>query len=236
MLRYLFIATAFVLIGLASRESAGKNVLAEDIYIRIMGSIISKISDRNVVLLKDITSGKVSAHRIGDTIKNKYRITDIQQEYLKLITITGNEELTVFQDKFSSEASASNQPKGPAPATAAVFSEPGFERKDRTIAMTSAYRDKLVKEDLAKILMQATAQPYMEDGAIIGFSLTQIDEGSIYWKSGLQDGDIVTSINGIALTSVSGAIKLLHTLKNSDSIEVEYQRNGSKQELNLNIN
>ncbi|MEZ4741781.1 MAG: hypothetical protein R3B45_04935 [Bdellovibrionota bacterium] len=62
---------------------------------------------------------------------------------------------------------------------------------------------------MAKILMQATAQPYMKDGVVKGFQLSQIDPDSIFDKGGFRDLDVVTAINGIELNSAAGAISLL---------------------------
>ena len=61
--------------------------------------------------------------------------------------------------------------------------------------------------------MQATAEPYFQNGQIMGFKLSQIDADSIYDKSGVRDSDVITAINGNQLNNVSAAIKLLHSLK-----------------------
>ncbi len=222
-------------LSLLAYAADGDPKVGSDIGIRIMGTIISKKIDRNVVLIKDNVGGKVSAHRIGDLIRDKYQIIEIKQKFLKVIDTKTKKQMLVYQEKFASEAIAARSPSTKSAPMSDTFSEEGFQRKGKEINMTASYRDKLVKQDLAKILMQATAQPHLEDGTITGFALSQIDEGSIYWKSGLKDGDVITSINGIALTSVSGAIKLLHTLKNSDNIEVDFKRGGSEQRLKLTV-
>jgi general secretion pathway protein C len=101
--------------------------------------------------------------------------------------------------------------------------------------MTASYRDKMIKQDLQKILMQATALPHFQDGAIVGFSLTQIDQDSIFAKGGFVDSDIITSVNGIPMNSIPGAIKLLNSLREAPSIDVEVLRDGAKRNVQLKV-
>jgi type II secretion system protein C len=205
---------------------------SESIGIKIMGTIVAKTKTRNVVLVKEKVSGKVQAYREGHAILEKYRIQKIAKEYI--IILKDNISTKVYQAKFANNKIANNSG-----LNREVFSdryaEEGFERKGGKLKMTSAYRDKVVKQDMAKILMQATAQPYMKDGNIHGFQLTQIDADSLYEKGGFRDYDVITSINGIDLDSVSGAVKLLNTLKSTDSIDIVIERDGVEKELTLDI-
>jgi type II secretory pathway component PulC len=93
-----------------------------------------------------------------------------------------------------------------------------------------------VKQDLAKILMQATAEPEMENGALIGFKFTQVDQDSIYAKSGIRDDDVITGINGQKLNSVSDAVTLLKSLKQADQMDIEFKRSGTAKRLQINVN
>ena len=105
--------------------------------------------------------------------------------------------------------------------------------------MTEAYRDNIVKNQLQDILMQATALPYYErrkERLLAGFQLSQIDNDSVFAKGGFQDKDVITSVNGIELNSISGAIKLLRSLKQEGSINVEMMRDGTKRDMTISVN
>jgi len=204
----------------------------------IMGTIVSGDPFKSVVLVK-MKSGQVEAYKLEGII-NSYRLISIDKKYV--VVTDGKERLQVWQDRFASEGK--NQqftriPGDPAPK-GGQFREPGFERNDPgagdiTVKMTTAYRDKLVKQDLQNILMQATALPHFQDGGIIGFALSQIDPDSIFAKGGFIDSDIITAVNGIPLNSIPGAIKLLNSLREAPSIDVEVLRNNQKRSLNLSI-
>lgn len=208
-----------------------------DIGVTIMGSIVQKAADSNVALIKE-KSGSVRAVKPGHIIANTYKVIDIHEKYMVVITRSA-EQILVYQDKFATEFSGGTPVStytGPNLALQETYKEDGFERRKGQVSMSASFRDKIVKQDLAKVLMQATAEPHMENGQIAGFKLSQIDADSIFAKGGLMDEDIITAINGTKLNSVAGAIALLRSLKEADSIEVEMLRGGSPSKISLNVN
>lgn len=204
-----------------------------DIGIVIMGSIIQKDANDNVALIKEET-GSVRAVKKDHVIMDKYKVINVTSQYIELITREAKHYL-VYQDKFAGNFASKNN-SGPNLVNNDTFKEEGFERTKDKIVMTAMYRDKLVQQDLAKVLMQATAEPYMENGNIAGFKMSQIDEGSIYQKSGLRDGDVVTAVNGTELNSVAGSIALLKSLKGVDNLEVEIKRDGIPMKFTISVN
>lgn len=222
-------------------SQALETISENSIGVSIMGTIIQAEHGRNVVLLKVKSSSKIEALRIGNRILGKYQI--VQIETRGLLVKDGAKEVFLLRDKFSdinatqpaAVASTSGTGGGSGLWHQESFSEPGLERKKGDILMSTDYRDRVVNQDLGKILMDATAEPYMENGQIAGFRLYQITEGSIYEKGGFQNEDIITSINGTPLRNVAAAIALLKSLKGENNISVTLQRGGSNLNLNLKI-
>lgn len=205
-----------------------------DLGITIMGSIVQKTSDDNVALIKE-QSGTVKAVKKDYVIADKYKVVAVYPDHIEIVTREAKRYL-VYSDKFTGSFQPKKSEGGPSlSGVPDQYSEEGFERVKGKIAMTGAYRDKLVKEDLAKVLMQATAEPHLENGQIAGFKMSQIDEGSIYSKAGVANGDIITSINGQELNSVAGTITLLQTLKNADSVEVEVRRGSETVKISAEV-
>lgn len=201
----------------------------------IMGTIAQKTPDNNVALIKITGSGEVTAVKIGFVIDNKYKVTDVSEKYIRVITRQAQNYL-VYLDKFAGEFRRSdNTSPGPAVNPDGHYKEDGFERADGKIAMTTAYRDRIVSQDLSKILMQATAEPVLSGGVIAGFKLYQIDSDSIFAKGGLHDEDIITSLNGQKLSSVASAITTLKNLKDAPSIDIDLIRNGKPQSISINV-
>ena len=208
-----------------------------EIGITIVGAIVhkNKKGSDNVALIKE-KSGRIAAvkkdHMIMD---DKYKVIAIYEKYIDLLA-RDSKRYVVYQNKFAREF-ATTERSGQEAAGAAndYYKEDGFERSRDQVKMSAFYRDKLVSEDLAKILMQATAEPHFEDGKMVGFLISQIDKGSIYDKGGFIDGDVITSINGNQLTSVAGAISLLKSLKNADGIDMEFIRGDQARKMKIEI-
>lgn len=213
-----------------------KPVPGQTLGFLIMGTIAQKTPDNNVALIKIISSGQVTAVKMGHIIiDGKYKVTDVSEKFIRVMT-RDNQHFLVYLDKFAGEfRSYDSAVRGPAVNPDGNYKEDGFERTNGRVNMTSAYRDRIVNQDLSKILMQATAEPVMPNGFIAGFKLYQIDNDSIFAKGGLRDDDIVTSLNGSKLNSVAGAIATLKSLKDATTIEVELIRGGVAQSISINI-
>jgi type II secretory pathway component PulC len=231
MKRFIFLFLLVISIG----AQAGEIIKTDgtDIGVTIMGSIVQKTAEDNVALIKE-GSGTVKAVKRGHVILDKYKVIAVTGRHIELVTRDATRYL-VFLDKFAGEIKSSANTTSGLAALNDNYSEDGFERKKGKITMTAMYRDKLVKEDMAAVLMQATAEPHMEGGQITGFKVSQIDEGSIYDKAGLRDGDIVQEINGNPLNSVAGSITLLRSLKGATNFEVIVNRNGKDETFSLDV-
>jgi general secretion pathway protein C len=90
-------------------------------------------------------------------------------------------------------------------------------------------------QNLPLLLTQARAVPYFKDGKSIGLRLFSIKSGSMYEKIGLQNGDILKTINGNSLSDISQAMRLFETLKEERSIAVSLERNREQKEFRYQI-
>lgn len=213
-----------------------------NVGLTIMGTIVKAGSTSGgVALVKEINSGSVKAVKVGtDLIGKSFTVLEVQAKYLVLMK-PDQTRILVYQDKFAGEfrggakiagtTTNSTVPAGDGDS----FKEDGFERDKNQVKMSSSYRDRLVNQELAKILMQATAEPAMENGVVAGFKFSQIDRDSIYAKSGLRDNDIVTGINGQKLTSVGEAVTLLKSLKQADRLQIELKRGGATETIKIDV-
>ena len=72
------------------------------------------------------------------------------------------------------------------------------------------------------------------DEEMTGIQLNAIKPGSLFAQAGLQDGDVVTSLNGIAANSPEGSQKLLQEFRTSDEWTlVVRDRNGNERTLDF---
>jgi general secretion pathway protein C len=90
-------------------------------------------------------------------------------------------------------------------------------------------------ENLPLLLTQARAVPYFEQGKAVGIRLFAIKTTSLFEKIGLQNGDVLRTINGNSLADLSEAMKLFERLKQERSISVTLTRNGAQKEFKYQI-
>ncbi len=77
---------------------------------------------------------------------------------------------------------------------------------------------------LVLLVLLAAADGRAEAG---GFRLAEVKDGSPYAAMGLQNGDVITSINGCALRSPDDAARIYDMLKAATEVVVDLQRGGA---------
>jgi general secretion pathway protein C len=208
---------------------------AENLGFRILGTITG--GDKATVLIKNISTKKIQAIKVHTTFLGIYIIEKIEEKSLLLNTLEGKKVL-VYADAFAAEAKAPAAQEVEAPKEAIYsdnYSEFGFNREGNKIKVDQGYMKKMLHQELPKILMQAGAEPVMENGQITGFRFFGIDNNSIYAKAGIKDGDVVTNINGKALDNVGETVKLLQSLKNAPNMNFGITRDGQSTTVSIDV-
>jgi len=80
-----------------------------------------------------------------------------------------------------------------------------------------------------------TSEPYIEDGEIRGFKITPNQNPEIFEAVGVLPGDIVTSVNNIALNSNKQGVRALRNLVNAEQVGLVVLRNGAEVPINISL-
>jgi general secretion pathway protein C len=89
--------------------------------------------------------------------------------------------------------------------------------------------------NLNDIAMQARLVPAFKDGQSEGFKLFSIRPDSLYSKIGIQNGDVVTRINGLDMNDPAKALEVYTKLKDAPRIDVDIDRNGTMMRMTYNV-
>ena len=77
-------------------------------------------------------------------------------------------------------------------------------------------------------------RPKYESGQIVGVEVSAIKPDSKFKEAGLQNGDLITSLNGISIDSPEQSAKLLMELANSDTCTITYKdRDGNERSVEV---
>ena len=89
--------------------------------------------------------------------------------------------------------------------------------------------------NLSKLATDARVVPAFEGGKPVGFKLFSIKPGSLYSKIGLQNGDVISKINGYEMSSPEKGLEVYQKLKDSSSVTVDVKRRGKPMTLDYTI-
>lgn len=197
----------------------------------VTGIIFGGTAQSSIVLLEQSSDHKSAVYKFGDTLPNGSKVTNITSDKIFISNSNCPEYLAIEYPSFKNSRSAQSALKG----NRTSYSEVGFERTGNTTEVTKPWVENILKNKLSSTLQDARAIPNLVNGQIKGFVITQITPDSVYSKLGLQDEDIVSSINGIELNDAARAIQTLNSLRNETHLEMRVTRNGQPITFNVNI-
>ncbi|MBI5497791.1 MAG: PDZ domain-containing protein [Deltaproteobacteria bacterium] len=92
-----------------------------------------------------------------------------------------------------------------------------------------------VMQNLNAVATQARIVPSFENGKSNGFKLFSIRPNSIFNKIGMQNGDVISKINGYDMSTPDKALEVYNKLKDAKEINVEMNRRGQKMTMSYGI-
>jgi hypothetical protein len=108
---------------------------------------------------------------------------------------------------------------------------PGIARvgADRYVVDRSALEARLA--DLGALQSQARVAPETRQGRVAGVRLQWLRRGGVFAAIGLEAGDVLRSVNGLALTNPDDWLRALEQLRRADEVVVGLERNDTLREL-----
>jgi general secretion pathway protein C len=92
-----------------------------------------------------------------------------------------------------------------------------------------------VFDNMDKVLTDARFTPYISEGRLSGFKVSEIKDKGVFSLIGLQDGDVVLSINEYKLDSPGKVAQILGGLKGEAEVKVDVLRGAQPRTLRYQI-
>ena len=189
--------------------------------LRLLGTAAASSVSVSRAAIENEKTRKHMVVAVGDLIEGfrQVHVQAIDRTRVILDNAGRAEELLLHEDQ-------PNRPSRSAPQTA---------RRTRRRAMPSesSVRERLkslAAQDggaISSLLSQARISPKMADGQMLGMQIDAIKTGSFFENAGLQNGDIITEVNGVVLDRQEATSAVFDELMNSDAIEITAQRGGA---------
>lgn len=179
-----------------------------------------------------------AVYQVGDSVQQVF-IVDILPSCVVLDRGGGQQKLCFEKDAGTTSAS------GTVPRVAAVAPAPVPQPGDAGGAdivridtgTWQVRREKLLENfaNVGSLSSQATITPYFVQGQQLGFRLSQIRAGGVLQQIGLQEGDVLQQVNGLAIHSPQEALQAYQQLQTESTVRLSILRNNSPTTLTYEI-
>jgi type II secretion system protein C len=196
--------------------------LAEtELPLRLLGTVASAWRDSSRATIEDKTSRKHEVVQIGDYLQShtEVAVAAIERGRVVLLNDGRREELLLQEDS----PKAAPAPKRTSRRSRSRRGETRSETQLGSLAerLKDLQSESGLSRTAADLLTQAKLTPKYEDGEMTGMQIRDVQEGSLYEKLGLKDGDVISSVNGISIDSAAAGSKILRQFSQADEFEIE---------------
>jgi len=183
----------------------------------------------NTAIIRDGEQQTVGAFRAGAEIHNA-TLVSIEETRVYL----ANDGTTEYLDLLAPQKPVAPAPARPVPL-AAQPTDAFSQELDRGIKRLGEHRYEIqrgtletVLGNLALLSRSARIIPEVRGGKSTGFRLFAVRPDGPFAKVGLQNGDVIVSMNGLEMTSPEKALEVYGKLKSATHLDLGLERNGHK--------
>ena len=187
----------------------------------------------SIAVIRDTEVKSIGPYPVGGKVHDA-TVIEIQETRIYL----DNAGKTEFLDLFEKPA----PPTPPPAASAAGGTDPLSVEMDRGIKKTGEHSYEIQRSTLESVLgnmsllsRSARIVPEMRDGKAAGFRLYAVKPDGPFAKIGMQNGDVISSINGLEITSPEKALEVYAKLKSASHLSLGMESNGKKVTQDYNI-
>ncbi len=233
--------------NLAAAPQAHHAVVEQlDLHLKLLG--VSLVSGGKSWAIIEDRSGTQSVYRVGQMIADSGKLAEVDID--RVIVDHNGKRVAINLPK--EEMPGPVVAAQPVEIHAAIDSDTADQSDNADADTADAYdpnvedlgddhykipRDTITHSmgDLAQTLTQIRAVPNVQNGRTNGFALSEIEPGSVFDEMGLQEGDVLSSVNGQQLTNPAQAIQMMGELNNASQISIQVIRDGHPTTLSYQI-
>jgi general secretion pathway protein C len=185
--------------------------------LKLLGTVASGDGGPAWAAVEDTTRRERLVVRARDELLDKATVVRIERRRIVLDNQGKREELALDEE----QAAAAPRFARARPPVADVA-----DLRDR-VQQLSEDRFQVQRDDVqeamrnpAELFSQARILPKYENGQMVGVQLNSIQPGSLFEAIGIQNGDVITQVNGIVVSSPQDSASLLRELTESNQFEV----------------
>ncbi len=221
------------LAGQKSTESvvpADGDSVASSLRLTLILTITATPAEYSIALIKNDDAGFAQTYGVGYDILDQATVTKIEANrvYFQRKDTQQIEYIEIGADKGTEKVATKKGGKA---------NDDGDIQKigSNKYVVEQAVLDEILSNP-EKLYTQVRVTPHKDDnGDIDGYRMTGIRRKSLFYKLGIKNGDIVHSVNGQSLTSLSAAMEAYNSLGNARAFNFDITRRKNKQTFEYEV-
>ncbi len=201
-------------------------VAATKLPLKLLGTAAANDERRSRAAIQDEKTQKHLVVAVGDAIEGHARVSVRAIERTRVILDNaGRPEELLLREGELPPARAAMARRG-ARRTAAAPTDPNAALNQRLQTLNGPGG-----QGISQILSSARIVPQYFEGQMQGMRVDSIKADSVFQKVGLQNGDIITEVNGIVIDRVEATSAIFDEFATAEAIDIAALRGGSSVKL-----
>ena len=197
--------------------------------LTLIGTLVHSNPQKSIAAIEVKSKNGVVAYSVGVDIERFATLVRVERMKAILRNLSsGRLEYIEIRDSNKLAVNLSKAPVAPVQATIKEIAQDKYEVSRADVNKAT--------QNMQSLLMQASSIPRKKaNGEIDGFTILNIQPGSLYTQLGLMNGDTIKKVNGEPVDSPAKALELYNALKNSSNVKITIERDGRDAEKDFSI-
>jgi general secretion pathway protein C len=215
-----------------------RNAPATTLKLALRGTLALADPKQGIAMIAD-EQGNERGYNVGDDVAGA-KLTEVYTDHVVLSHEGAAETLQLPRPEAHApelpEANRQNLTSSAAPGKALSVPPTYVPPQMAHGALDWSKAQKQLQIDPAELARQVHVEPVFENGKIAGARLSGGGQiGALMSQAGLKSTDLITTVNGTSLTSLSNPQQFMDNLKDASSLQVTVLRDGKPATLTLNL-
>jgi len=202
--------------------------IQSELNIKLVNTLVLQDSVKSIAAVQIRNAKDVLNLREGEKIKDMAQIGKIDRQKMVFKNLkTGNCEYIANIDKNLKKMTPLSILSPSKGKKLLKKGDPAIKNNNNIYNIKKDEREKMLS-NISEVLTQARAIQITNPDGSLSFKITEIVPNSIYAKLGIENDDIVNSVNGKKITNVNELMTLFGNIRQIDHFELGILRNGAE--------
>ena len=209
---------------------------SSNLPIKLVNTIVLQDMVKSIASVQVRGDRELQEVRVGDQISNIAQIFKITRLEILVKNLENGMCESIISDNKSKEQGSPISVMSPSQSRDYKANKKlsGIDNVGNKFTISKVLLDEKLK-DIAGVLTQARAVKIQNPDGSLAFKMTELDPSGIFPYLGIQDGDIITSINGKPIYDMNEVMLLFGRIKGLDQLSLGIKRDGSEANQDYSI-